>query len=79
MNTEPAHAKLSASGSDKWMTCTPSARLEEDFQDESSDFAREGTFAHAVFEQDLLATLAARWNRCHLSWRTLTRLIFVST
>ena len=57
MNTEPAHAKLSASGSDKWMACTPSARLEEDFQDESSEFAREGTFAHAVFEQDILAYL----------------------
>lgn len=50
----PAHAKLSASGSEKWMTCTPSARLEEQFPDETSEFAREGTFAHAVFEQDLL-------------------------
>lgn len=47
------HAKLSASGSEKWMTCTPSARLEEQFSDEGSDFAREGTFAHAVFAQDL--------------------------
>ena len=48
-----AHAKLSASGSEKWMTCTPSARLEEQFPDEGSEFAREGTFAHAVFEQML--------------------------
>jgi hypothetical protein len=51
---ELAHAKLSASGSEKWMTCTPSARVEEQFIDESSEFAREGTFAHAVFEQSLL-------------------------
>lgn len=51
--TGPAHAKLSASGSEKWMTCTPSARLEEQFPDETSEFAREGTFAHAVFEQEL--------------------------
>lgn len=51
------HAKLSASGSEKWMTCTPSAKMEEQFPDESSDFAREGTFAHAVFEQDLLTYL----------------------
>jgi hypothetical protein len=51
---ELAHAKLSASGSEKWMTCTPSARMEEAFQDEGSEFAREGTFAHAVFEQQLL-------------------------
>jgi hypothetical protein len=51
------HAKLSASGSEKWMTCTPSAKMEEAFEDESSDFAREGTFAHAVFEQDVLTYL----------------------
>ena len=49
-----AHAKLSASGSEKWMTCTPSARMEEQFEDEGSEFAREGTFAHAVFEQEML-------------------------
>ncbi len=45
-----AHAKLSASGSEKWLTCTGSAKLEEQFPDEGSEFAREGTFAHEVFE-----------------------------
>ena len=52
-----AHAKLSASGSEKWMTCTPSANLEAQFPDEGSEFAREGTFAHAVFEQEMLIYL----------------------
>lgn len=47
------HAKLSASGSAKWMNCTPSIRMEADFPDEQSAFAAEGTFAHAVFEQEL--------------------------
>lgn len=47
------HAKLSASGSVKWMNCTPSIKLEADFPDEQSAFAAEGTFAHAVFEQEL--------------------------
>ena len=51
---ERAHAKLSASGSEKWMTCTPSARLEEQFPDEGSEFAREGTFAHELFELAML-------------------------
>ena len=50
---ERAHAKLSASGSEKWMTCTPSAQLEDGFEDEGSVFASEGTFAHSVFELDL--------------------------
>jgi hypothetical protein len=45
-----AHAKLSASGSKKWLTCTRSAKLEEQFPDEQSGFALEGTFAHEVFE-----------------------------
>lgn len=48
-----AHAKLSASGSEKWMTCTPSAHLEDGYPDEGSEFSREGTFAHDVFETEL--------------------------
>lgn len=50
---ERAHAKLSASGSKKWLTCTPSAHLEEQFPDTSSEYADEGTFAHEVFELEL--------------------------
>jgi hypothetical protein len=48
-----AHAKLSASGSEKWMTCTPSANLEAQFPDEGSEFAREGSFAHQLFEMEI--------------------------
>ena len=47
---ERAHARLSASGSKRWMTCTPSARLEESFSDSTSSFAEEGTFAHELSE-----------------------------
>ena len=45
---ERTHAKLSASGSEKWMTCTPSADFEEQFEDEGSEFSKEGTFAHEL-------------------------------
>ena len=48
--TEPAHALLSASSADRWLTCTPSARLEETMPDVSSIYAREGTAAHAFAE-----------------------------
>jgi hypothetical protein len=51
------HAKLSASGSKKWLTCTPSATLEEQFPDERSEFAAEGTFMHELFELLLLNSL----------------------
>lgn len=52
-----AHAKLSASGSAKWMVCTPSANLEATLPDDNSEFAREGTFAHAVFQQAIESAL----------------------
>lgn len=45
-----AHALLSASGAHKWMHCTPSARLEDTFANETSDFAEEGTTAHEYAE-----------------------------
>jgi hypothetical protein len=53
---ERAHAKLSASGSKKWLTCTRSAALEDQFPDEQSRFAAEGTFAHEVFELGMRVT-----------------------
>lgn len=46
----PKHAILSASGAHRWLECTPSARLEENFEDRSSDSAKEGTLAHAIAE-----------------------------
>ena len=48
--TEPAHALLSASGSKRWLSCPPSARLEETYPDKETAAAREGTLAHAIGE-----------------------------
>lgn len=45
-----AHARLSASGSKRWMNCTPSAKEEDKYPDKTSDFAREGTLAHEIAE-----------------------------
>lgn len=44
------HAILSPSGASRWLTCTPSARLEETFEENSSEAASEGTLAHALGE-----------------------------
>lgn len=52
-HSQRAHAKLSASGSKRWMTCTPSANLEQGFADTESDFAKEGTLAHEFAEMGL--------------------------
>lgn len=45
-----AHARLSASGSKKWLNCPGSVRLEEKFPDKGSDYAAEGTTAHTLGE-----------------------------
>lgn len=47
------HAILSASSSKRWLNCTPSARLEEQFPEEESVYAAEGTAAHALAEHKL--------------------------
>lgn len=44
------HAVLSASSADRWLACTPSALICAKYPDETSPFAAEGTFAHAVAE-----------------------------
>ena len=43
-----AHALLGASSSHRWLHCTPSARLEEKVPNVSSEYANEGTLAHAI-------------------------------
>ena len=45
-----AHALLSASGAYRWLKCTKSARLEEQFPDTTSEAAKEGTLAHELAE-----------------------------
>lgn len=46
----PKHAFLSASGSHRWLECTPSAKLEEQFPRTTSAYAEEGTAAHELSE-----------------------------
>ena len=44
------HAVLSASGSHRWLACTPSAQLETKFPPSTSVYAAEGTEAHSLAE-----------------------------
>lgn len=54
------HALLSASGAYRWMACTPSARLELEFDDQAGTAAEEGTAAHALAEHKLRKALKLR-------------------
>lgn len=44
------HALLGPSSAHRWLSCTPSARLEEGLPDTSSSYATEGTLAHRLGE-----------------------------
>ena len=55
-----AHAILSASSSNRWLHCPPSARLNEKVPDESSAYALEGSEAHALCEYKLKTALGKK-------------------
>ena len=48
-----AHALLAPSSAKRWMTCTPSARLEATIPNKDTAYTREGTIAHAMAESIL--------------------------
>ena len=52
------HALLSPSASKRWMSCTPSARLEAEVPRRDTAYSREGTIAHSVAETLLRGMLA---------------------
>ena len=54
------HAKLSASSAHRWMNCNPSANLEREFADKTSEAAAEGSAAHALCEHKLRKALKMR-------------------
>lgn len=57
MAEERAHALLSASGAHRWLVCTPSARLEAEQPETTSEYAEEGTTAHNLAELRLRQAL----------------------
>lgn len=49
-HSERAHALLSASSSERWLNCPPSAVASEAYPNPDTEFTREGTLAHEVAE-----------------------------
>lgn len=50
-HSQRSHAFLSASGAGRWLNCTPSAKLEDEYgEKKSSVYAQEGTLAHELSE-----------------------------
>lgn len=57
-HSQRAHALLSASSSHRWLNCPPSAVAAEAYENEGTDYTREGTLAHEVAE--LVAQIDAK-------------------
>ena len=57
------HALLSPSSSHRWLSCTPSAVLETEFENKSSNASEEGTAFHALCEHKLKKALRRRSKR----------------
>lgn len=64
------HALLSPSSSHRWLSCTPSAVLETEFENKSSNAAEEGTAFHALCEHKLKKALRRRSKRPVSSFNT---------
>lgn len=64
------HAVLSASSSERWLNCLPSARLCENYGDKGSDYAAEGTDAHSLVQYRLEQALGMQTENPieNLSW-----------
>lgn len=69
-----AHALLSASGAHRWMNCTPSAVLESEFPDTTSEAAKEGTLAHEMAEAKLQHLFNTQSYRKATLTRTLNKI-----
>lgn len=52
-HSERGHAILSPSSSERWLNCTPSARLADAVGSKTSEYAEEGTTAHELAEYAL--------------------------
>lgn len=54
------HALLSASASHRWLSCPPSARLCEDYEDTASEYALLGSETHSLCEYKLKKALGMK-------------------
>lgn len=67
-HADRAHAVLSASGAARWMACTPSALLEAELPDSTSEAAEQGTAAHELAEHKLRKATKQRSERPLSHW-----------
>lgn len=65
------HALLGASSAERWINCTPSARLTEQLKDTTSVYAAEGTLAHKIGELKLTEYLLDGLGNYGSTWKEI--------
>lgn len=60
MPTPEKHALLSASSASRWLKCTAAPRYEEQFPENTTDYAEEGRLAHAICELKVIKQFTTR-------------------
>ena len=60
MPTPEKHALLSASSASRWLKCTAAPRYEEQFPENTTDYAEEGRLAHAICELKVIKQFTAQ-------------------
>ena len=73
------HAVLSASASHRWIHCPPSVKLGETFPDTKSEYAAEGTDAHALAEHKVKKLLKQKTRDPRKKLKFLTEEMEVAT
>ena len=63
MESKEQHAILSASGSHRWLECTPSARLEQEFKEQNTQASLQGSAAHLLGAHKIMRKLHMRTER----------------
>jgi len=63
------HALLSASSAARWLVCTAAPRYEEQFPDDASEYAEEGSLAHNICELKVLNKFTAALNQNQYTYR----------
>lgn len=61
-NENRVHAVLSASSSKRWLNCPPSAKLNDEVPDITTEYAKEGTDAHELAEYKVNQLLGIKAN-----------------
>ena len=67
------HAKLSASGSSRWLNCAASVQAEEQYEDDTNIFSIEGSLAHEIADRCIKKDRDASYYEGHKVFKSILK------